>query len=77
MSRILTRMTVDINSVDGELVMWTEGLQTVTLSMVVCLVSAVLFVPLFALPGVFIACLGIQIGSRYLKAQLCVKREMR
>lgn len=75
-SRIITRMTNDIDSVDGGLMQWTEGVQNLALIMVVDLISAVLFVPLFTLPGLFIAILGTWVGSLYLKAQLSVKREM-
>jgi len=54
-----------------------EILQATTLLMIVSLGSAVLFVPLFTIPGLFIAAIGIYIGSKYLKAQLSVRREMR
>lgn len=45
--------------------------------MIVDLISAVVFVPIFTLPGLFIAAIGMYVGSKYLKAQLSVRREMR
>lgn len=70
-------MTLDISSVDEGLTRMLEYLQTTTISMTVCLISAVLFVPLFTLPGLFIAAMGAYTGSRYAKAQRSVRREMR
>ncbi|KAJ3544544.1 hypothetical protein NMY22_g2754 [Coprinellus aureogranulatus] len=75
-SRIIQRLTVDIDCVDGPLMNELEGLLITFLIMIVDLASAVIFVPLFTLPGLFIAALGMYIGSKYLKAQLSVRREM-
>jgi hypothetical protein len=76
-SRIIQRMTLDINSVDGQLMRWYEGVQSTFLVMIIDLISAVVFVPIFTLPGLFIAAIGMYVGSKYLKAQLSVRREMR
>lgn len=76
-SRIIQRMTLDIGSIDEALMRSFELLQSTTILMIVALASAVLFVPLFTLPGVLIAAIGVYIGNRYLKAQLSVRREMR
>ena len=46
-------------------------------AMVCKLAGPVIFTPIFLLPGVVIAGLGIYIGNIYLKAQISVKREMR
>ena len=70
-------MTLDIGSVDEGLMQNFQALQATSLLMIVSLISAVLFVPLFTLPGFFIAAIGMYIGSKYLKAQLSVRREMR
>lgn len=70
-------MTLDINSVDGQLMRWYEGVQSTFLVMIIDLISAVVFVPIFTLPGLFIAAIGMYVGSKYLKAQLSVRREMR
>lgn len=37
----------------------------------------VIFTPVFLVPGVSVAVLGLYLGNMYLKAQLSVKREMR
>lgn len=70
-------MTQDIQSIDGALMLNAENYVNLVLLVIVDLVSAVLFVPLFLLPGLLVAGLGIYIGTRYMKAQLSVKREMR
>ncbi|KAJ3519232.1 hypothetical protein NMY22_g13302 [Coprinellus aureogranulatus] len=75
-SRIIQRMTLDIGSVDDTLTRMFGYLQTSSLSMTVALISAVLFVPVFALPGLFIAAFGVYMGSKYLRAQLSIRREM-
>ena len=77
MSRVITRLTQDIQSVDSTLVIYLDGLVSLAFVVSISLVSAVLFVPVFALPGALVAGTGIFIGSRYLKAQLSVKRELR
>jgi hypothetical protein len=46
-------------------------------SMVCKLAGPVIFTPIFLIPGIVIAGLGIYIGNIYLKAQISVKREMR
>jgi len=45
--------------------------------MIVKLGGPVFFSPIFLIPGVFIAVLGMYLGNIYLKAQMSVKREMR
>ncbi|RXW21499.1 hypothetical protein EST38_g4368 [Candolleomyces aberdarensis] len=74
--RVITRLTQDIQSLDSTLVIYGDGVVSLVFVVSISLVSAVLFVPIFALPGLLIAGLGIFIGSRYLKAQLSVKREL-
>ncbi|RXW20112.1 hypothetical protein EST38_g5743 [Candolleomyces aberdarensis] len=76
MSRVITRLTQDIQSLDSTLVTYCEGVANLVFVASISLVSAVFFVPIFALPGLLIAGLGVLIGSRYLRAQLSVKREV-
>jgi len=45
--------------------------------MVIRLGAPVVFTPIFLLPGVLIAIIGVYLGNVYLKAQLSVKREKR
>ncbi|KAF6747842.1 multidrug resistance-associated ABC transporter [Ephemerocybe angulata] len=75
-SRITTRVTQDIRSVDGPLWFFGQAFAAQIVIMLISFVSAVLFAPVFALPGILIAFAGIYIGRRYLKAQLSVKREL-
>jgi hypothetical protein len=70
-------MTVDIGTIDESLVRMLSYLQSTSMSMLVAFVSAVIFVPFFTLPGLFIATVGMYTGSKYLKAQLSIRREMR
>ncbi|KAJ2931797.1 hypothetical protein H1R20_g5295, partial [Candolleomyces eurysporus] len=75
-SRVITRFTQDIQALDSSLVSYGNGVVSVICMVTISLTSAVLFVPIFALPGLVVAGLGILIGGRYLKAQLSVKREL-
>ena len=45
--------------------------------MLVKLTGPVILTPIFLLPGLLIAVLGMYLGTLYLKAQMSVKREMR
>ena len=53
------------------------SLGELVVSMAIKLGGSVIFAPVFLLPGVFIATLGVYIGNIYLRAQMPVKREMR
>jgi predicted membrane protein len=70
-------MTQDMRSIDGVMMWYLEGLASQGIQMIIDLFSAVLFVPVFTIPGVAIALVGMYVGSKYLKAQLSVKRETR
>ena len=48
----------------------------ITLSMITRLGAVVLFTPSFVFPAIAIAAVGGWLGQVYIKAQLCVKREM-
>ncbi|KAF8885695.1 multidrug resistance-associated ABC transporter [Gymnopilus junonius] len=75
-ARIITRCTQDIAAVDGDIAMFFAAVVDLFLCMVVKLSGPVIFTPIFLLPGVIIAVLGIYLGNIYLKAQMSVKREM-
>jgi hypothetical protein len=49
----------------------------VGITMAVKLAGPVIFTPIFLLPGILIAVLGVYLGNIYLKAQMSVRREMR
>ena len=76
-SRIITRCTQDIVTVDGDLAKKMASLAELVVSMAIKLGSSVIFTPVFLLPGVLIATLGVYIGNIYMRAQMPVKREMR
>jgi hypothetical protein len=70
-------MTLDMDTIDVRLMRSFNALETGILLMAVDLASAVMFVPLFTLPGLFIAIVATYIGRIYVKAQMSVRREMR
>jgi hypothetical protein len=76
-SRIITRCTQDIATVDGNLTWSFSSVVEICTEMVVKLGGPVLFTPIFLLPGVLIAIFGVYIGNIYLRAQMSVKREKR
>ncbi|KAJ3512976.1 hypothetical protein NLJ89_g3209 [Agrocybe chaxingu] len=75
-SRIVTRCTQDIATIDTALAWGFAAVIELVLYMIIKLTGAVLFTPLFLAPGLVIAALGIYLGNIYLKAQMSVKREM-
>lgn len=76
-ARIIARCTQDIHAIDesipGTFMMLTE----VIIGTLTQLAAVVVFTPLFLIPGVAAAALGLCLGNMYLKTQLAVKREMR
>ncbi|KAF8956542.1 P-loop containing nucleoside triphosphate hydrolase protein, partial [Flammula alnicola] len=76
-ARIIARCTQDIRSVDGPIPQtFNEAVQE-SLTVFTKLCAIVLFTPIFVLPGIAVAILGVFMGNLYLKSQLSVKREMR
>src|ERR1700678_3867645 len=69
-SRIVTRCTQDIATVDRGLNWNFAGLVELSTAMVIKLGGPVLFTPVFLLPGVLIGVLGVYIGNIYLRAQM-------
>ncbi|KAF9078002.1 hypothetical protein BDP27DRAFT_1207896 [Rhodocollybia butyracea] len=76
MSRIITRSTQDINSVDVAIVASLREFADVCIRLLSRLGAVLLFSPIFLLPGFFILAIGVVTGSVYFKAQMSVKREM-
>jgi ABC-type multidrug transport system fused ATPase/permease subunit len=74
-SRIVSRCTQDIQSVDGPLVHLTSHLIACVVMCISRLVAIALSAPVFILPGFVIGLLGVVLGQVYIKAQLSVKRE--
>ena len=76
-SRIITRFTQDIATIDGNLTWSFSVVVELCVEMTIRLGGPVFFTPVFLLPGVLITVLGVYIGNIYLRAQMSVKREMR
>jgi len=76
-SRIIARCTQDMNTIDNSIAQSFYWVVYSIMGMVTRLGVVVLFTPIFLLPGVVIAIVGIFIGNMYLRAQLSVKREKR
>ncbi|KAF8963028.1 hypothetical protein BDZ97DRAFT_1920149 [Flammula alnicola] len=76
-ARIIARCTQDIRSVDGPIPQTFSETVQQSLTVFTKLCAIVLFTPIFMLPGIAVAILGVIMGNLYLKSQLSVKREMR
>lgn len=72
--RILQRFTQDIRSVDGPLSERMQNTFQLTAQLVQRMVIIVIFVPVFLIPGVLLAAVGIAVARLYIKAQLPIKR---
>lgn len=66
-----------MGAVDSSVTTAFSAVVDLATSMVCKLAGPVIFTPIFLLPGIAIAAIGIYIGNIYLKAQMSVKREMR
>ncbi|KDR68699.1 hypothetical protein GALMADRAFT_146052 [Galerina marginata CBS 339.88] len=75
-SRIITRCTQDIASIDGALTAYFGLVVEMTISGLIKLAGPVIYSPVFLLPGILVSALGVYLGNIYLKAQMSVKREM-
>ncbi|CCM03907.1 uncharacterized protein FIBRA_06058 [Fibroporia radiculosa] len=75
-SRIITRCTQDMDSIDTTVGQFTGILMNMTMCMLVKLVAVVAMSPIFVFPGTFLAAAGTWMGQVYMKAQLSVKREI-
>ncbi|KAI1795060.1 hypothetical protein LXA43DRAFT_1080347 [Ganoderma leucocontextum] len=75
-SRIITRCTQDIQCIDGQLANNFGWFIELTIAMLARFLAVITFSPIFTIPGLFVSILGSWCGQIYMKAQLCVKREM-
>ncbi|PPQ64837.1 hypothetical protein CVT24_008202 [Panaeolus cyanescens] len=75
-SRIIARCTQDIGTVDEELQLNFQHASSLAVVMLVKIIAPVLFTPLFLVPSLLVALIGMYVGNLYLKAQMSVKREM-
>ncbi|KII86823.1 hypothetical protein PLICRDRAFT_700101 [Plicaturopsis crispa FD-325 SS-3] len=75
-SRILTRCTEDIRTIDGTIAQQIGSLMRMTISLLIKFFAVVTLTPVFLVPSLLIAIIGAWCGQIYIKAQLSVKREL-
>ncbi|OCH87314.1 P-loop containing nucleoside triphosphate hydrolase protein [Obba rivulosa] len=75
-SRIIARCTQDINAVDAKIPGALSAFLDICATMTVRFFAVMVFSPLFVIPGSIITLVGGFCGQMYMKAQMCVKREM-
>ncbi|KZT28297.1 hypothetical protein NEOLEDRAFT_1145911 [Neolentinus lepideus HHB14362 ss-1] len=75
-SRIMTRCTQDIRTLDGPLAMLTLDFGDSVASMLMKFVAISVLTPAFILPGVLAVIFGSRLSQMFLRAQLAIKREM-
>ena len=75
-SRVITRVTTDLRSIDGPLPNYFADVVEFGTSIVCKLATIVYMSPIFVFPGVIVALIGWCLGQLYIASQLSVKREM-
>ncbi|RPD55478.1 P-loop containing nucleoside triphosphate hydrolase protein [Lentinus tigrinus ALCF2SS1-6] len=75
-ARIITRCTEDIATLDNRFARALEAFVEVTVYLIFKMLGVVVFSPIFLLPALLVAAASAISGNIYMKAQLCVKREM-
>ncbi|TFK52961.1 P-loop containing nucleoside triphosphate hydrolase protein [Heliocybe sulcata] len=75
-SRIMTRCTQDIRTIDGPMVMVTSDFAENAVSMLLKFLAISFLIPAFMVPGLLAAILGSKLGQTFLKVQLAIKREL-
>lgn len=73
-SRIMTRCTQDVQSIDGPLVQLTSHFVSTLMTALTRMLAVAVSAPTYALPSLIIGSFGMLIGHVYIKAQLPVKR---
>ncbi|KAK7005853.1 ATP-binding cassette transporter [Favolaschia claudopus] len=74
-SRIITRCTVDISTIDSQVAEGLRGLIEYTLNMLTKFFAVVLFTPVAFFAGGAVGILGAMLGRIYMASQLSTKRE--
>ncbi|KAH9059056.1 hypothetical protein EDB87DRAFT_1577854 [Lactarius vividus] len=75
-SRIITRVTQDIRTLDSPLADAFFWVMDISVAMLLKFVAVVYLTPGFSVPGIAVAVLGGWLGRVYMKAQIAIKREM-
>lgn len=71
---MIARCTQDIRAIDGPLVGQMGDIIDFIMYMIFRLVGVVIISPVFLMPGVLVAFLGVACAQLYIKAQLSIKR---
>ncbi|KIJ48473.1 hypothetical protein M422DRAFT_247818 [Sphaerobolus stellatus SS14] len=74
-SRVITRCTQDISSIDSRIPEILSGLFEVTVLIIVRFFAIIILTPIFGFMGLVVMGLGIMLGHLYIRARLSVKRE--
>ncbi|KAI0076666.1 multidrug resistance-associated ABC transporter [Panus rudis PR-1116 ss-1] len=74
-SRILTRCTQDIQSIDSQFPLSLYVFIDISFMIFTKFFAVILISPIFIFPGALLVALGVLLGNIYMKAQLPVKRE--
>ncbi|KAI0085657.1 multidrug resistance-associated ABC transporter [Irpex rosettiformis] len=75
-SRITTRCTQDIASIDGPVIIYIHSFLDCLFDSVTKFIGVIVMSPIFAIPGAILGLLGCWIGDLFIRAQLSIKREM-
>ncbi|KAF7968576.1 hypothetical protein HWV62_30061, partial [Athelia sp. TMB] len=75
-SRITTRLTQDISTVDGTLPLVFSWLVQKVFTMLVKLISVIIYTPIFIIPSIALGIVAAWMGKLFGKAQLSVQREL-
>ncbi|KAI0360840.1 multidrug resistance-associated ABC transporter [Trametes cingulata] len=75
-SRIIARCTADTHTIDSTIPRQIFSTLGTTIFMFLRVVAAVIMAPLFIVPSAIVGAVGALLASVYIKAQMCVKREM-
>ncbi|RPD55442.1 P-loop containing nucleoside triphosphate hydrolase protein [Lentinus tigrinus ALCF2SS1-7] len=75
-ARIITRCTEDIQTLDNRFSRALEAFVEIMVYLILKMFGVVVFSPIFIFPALLVALGGVICGNIYMKAQLCVKREM-
>ncbi|KAH9851409.1 multidrug resistance-associated ABC transporter [Lenzites betulinus] len=75
-SRVIARCTADIQAVDTSLPKYVLAVIETAIFMTLRIIAVALVAPIFIVPAVIIGAAGALLGRIYMKAQICVKREM-
>ncbi|KAH8086658.1 multidrug resistance-associated ABC transporter [Cristinia sonorae] len=74
-SRVITRCTQDIASIDGSFPSATYYVIDIAFQMIMKFGAVIIISPIFSIPGLIVFAIGAWFGHVYMRAQLPIKRE--